>query len=165
VCNGCGDKFSANELGPLVAPGAAHPNKDTASRDQANDDGPVRSGTQTTPPVLAGVDTEMKTASRDLIRGESSPDVTPQISTVDHGSAAPVQPQNPIALAQPSAQVGAPIVVVDRPQEGSGVPRASQVDTTSTIDSATDVTNPEPSVTIIFDQPSGGPSTSESATS
>jgi len=165
VCNGCGDKSSANELGPLVAPGAAHPNKDTASQDQANDDGPVTSGTQTTPSVLAGVDTEMKTASRDLIRGRSFPDVTPQISTADHGSAAPVQPQNPIALAQPSAQVGAPIVVVVRPQEGSGVPRASQVGTTSTIDAGTDVTNLESSVTILSDQPSGGPSTSESATS
>ena len=35
MCNSCGDKFTANELGPLVAPGAAHPDQDPAAQNSA----------------------------------------------------------------------------------------------------------------------------------
>lgn len=36
MCNSCGDKYTANELGLLVAPGAAHPEQNPAAQDSAN---------------------------------------------------------------------------------------------------------------------------------
>ena len=85
VCNSCGDLFSAGELGPLKAPGAAHKKEETQEEGQAkpaetvNEDHPVvggqNGGTVETKVNLPG---EMVTMSAST--------VAPDIAKADLGS-------------------------------------------------------------------------------
>jgi hypothetical protein len=99
VCNSCGDKFTANELGPLVAPGAAHPDKENGDQSQAKE-GPT---TETSGPHLAPA------APPDVDGDSEVLDPTTKISEAPSGSTPGVIASSEIVALEPTAVPGAPV--------------------------------------------------------
>jgi len=85
VCNSCGDLFSAGELGPLKAPGAAHKKEDTQVEGQAK---PAETVNEEHP-VVGGQDggmVETKVNLPDDMVTMSGSTVAPDIINADFGS-------------------------------------------------------------------------------
>lgn len=165
MCNSCGDKFTANELGPLVAPGAAHPNKDTTGQDPAN-------GEET-----AVTDKPVLSAGAPIVEGETNsliptstnndPGAGPALSRTDTstGAGTPLPPQS---SATPSAST--PALVDTAPVTSDNAPGSLENPQAAVPISSTDHQDSVPppiaeATSMDLDQSADRPSTGEPDTS
>ena len=136
MCNSCGDLFSAGELGPLKAPGAAHKKEETQEEGQAkpaetvNEDHPVvggqNGGTVETKVDLPG---EMVTVSASIVAQDADKDdlgsgpVTNEASGTLAGQAVRSAKADPVSSTLPASedmqpsQTNAPPPDFDAPME------------------------------------------------
>lgn len=136
MCNSCGDLFSAGELGPLKAPGAAHKKEGTQEEGQAepaetaNEDRPVvggqDGGTVETKVDLPGemVTISGSTVAPDIIKADlGSGPATNEASATLAGQADRSAEADPVSSALPASkdmqlsQVNAPLPEFAAPME------------------------------------------------
>ena len=154
MCNSCGDLFSAGELGPLKAPGAAHKKEGTQEEGQAepaetaNEDRPVvggqDGGTVETKVNLPGemVTMSASTVAPDIAKADlGSGPVTNEASGTFAGQADRsakadlVSSTLPASEDMPPSQTNAPLPEFDAPME---------VDRQPLLSPPTSATEPDP---------------------
>jgi hypothetical protein len=154
VCNSCGDKFTANELGPLVAPGAAHPDKDTSDRTA------VPNGT---PPAAASsaptAEGENKPANSDLKSGETRPEAGPDVDSAGSGSEVPVTQTTATQADQTDTTTDILHTTPIQAKVNAETPQATEAMTTEGME--IDHSSPETSIAPITSQPADDPSTTD----
>jgi hypothetical protein len=97
VCNSCGDKFTAGELGPLIAPGAPAEQNTSGDQPEVKEEGkgPDAIGGETSPAAISKPSLTTEPSAIDPIEPASAresqivPDIPP--STPAEGAANPAQ--------------------------------------------------------------------------
>lgn len=133
MCNSCGDLFSAGELGPLKAPGAAHKKEDTQVEGQAkpaetvNEDHPVAGldgGTVETRVNLPDETMSASTVAQDADKADlgSGPATNEASATLDgqadrSANADPVPSTLPASEDMQPSQTNAALAEFDAPME------------------------------------------------
>lgn len=152
MCNGCGDKFTANELGPLVAPGAAHPNKDIAARGQdetkAGVSAEANEPTTTTaaPPIAKS---EVGLADPTPTAPESRPDKLTGMDGITSRSGSHVTTEAPVAQVSQTLAAPNPVPInLNNPAQDGRVPQGSPLDSTSMDVDETNDTSAIPVATV-----------------
>lgn len=152
MCNGCGDKFTANELGPLVAPGAAHPNKDIGASGQDETKAGVSAEADEPTPATAAppiVKSETGLADSTPTAPESRPDKLTGMNGSISRSGSHVMTEAPVAQVSQTLAAPNPVPIkLNNPAEDGQVPQGIPLDSTSMDVDETNDTSAIPFATI-----------------